>query len=101
LAAACAVLAGEADCCPATRAAAQIFGLGFVPQRTERYDLVMRRQTMEHPPPQAGNAGRVRHHGDRRGAAGQLSRISHRTAFRCNFSYSGFHNTVNKCPGAR
>ncbi len=53
LAAAYAVLAGEADCCLATRSAAQIFGLDFVPLRSERYDLVMRRQMMELPAVQA------------------------------------------------
>ncbi|WP_321476945.1 substrate-binding domain-containing protein [uncultured Paludibaculum sp.] len=49
LAAAYAVLAGEADCCLATRSAAQTFGLDFVPLRSERYDFVMRRQTLEMP----------------------------------------------------
>lgn len=33
---------GVADCCIATRAAAIAFGLGFVPLRTERYDLAIR-----------------------------------------------------------
>jgi molybdate-binding protein/DNA-binding XRE family transcriptional regulator len=46
LAAAHAVLAGEADCCIATRSAAQTFGLNFIPLKSERYDLVMRRQTL-------------------------------------------------------
>ncbi|MBL0159860.1 MAG: helix-turn-helix domain-containing protein [Bryobacterales bacterium] len=49
LAAAYAVLAGEADCCLATRSAAQAFGLHFVPLQSERYDFVMRRSTMETP----------------------------------------------------
>ncbi len=49
LAAAYAVVAGEADCCIATRAAAQAFGLDFVPLKSERYDLIMRRQTLELP----------------------------------------------------
>jgi molybdate-binding protein/DNA-binding XRE family transcriptional regulator len=49
LSAAYAVLANEADCCLATRCAAQTFGLGFVPLRSERYDFVMRRQTLELP----------------------------------------------------
>ncbi len=49
LASAYTVLAGEADCCLATRSAAQTFGLEFVPLRSERYDFVMRRQTMEMP----------------------------------------------------
>lgn len=49
LAAAYAVLVGEADCCLATRSAAQSFGLHFIPLQSERYDFVMRRQTMEMP----------------------------------------------------
>jgi putative molybdopterin biosynthesis protein len=42
LPAALAVSLGEADCCIATRSAAQAFGLGFLPLATERYDLVIR-----------------------------------------------------------
>jgi putative molybdopterin biosynthesis protein len=45
--AAYAVSAGEADCCIATRSAARSFGLDFVPLQTERYDLVMRRETLD------------------------------------------------------
>jgi molybdate-binding protein len=40
---------GEADCCIATRAAARLFGLGFVPLVSERYDLVIRRQHLDLP----------------------------------------------------
>jgi molybdate-binding protein len=43
LPAALAVSQGNADCCIATRSAAQAFGLGFLPLATERYDLVIRR----------------------------------------------------------
>lgn len=43
-----AVYAGRADCCVATEAAAAFFGLGFVPISTERFDLVLRRQSLEH-----------------------------------------------------
>jgi putative molybdopterin biosynthesis protein len=46
LAAAHAVLSGEADCCIATRSAAQTFGLDFVPLRSERYDFVLHRETL-------------------------------------------------------
>jgi len=53
LAAAYCVLAHEADACLATRSAAQTFGLDFVPLRSERYDLVMRRKTVEMPAIQA------------------------------------------------
>jgi molybdate-binding protein/DNA-binding XRE family transcriptional regulator len=41
LAAAWYVHSGEADCCIAVRAAAQAFGLGFVPLVAERYDLIV------------------------------------------------------------
>jgi molybdate-binding protein/DNA-binding XRE family transcriptional regulator len=53
LAAAYSVLSGEADCCLATRSAARTFGLDFLPLRTERYDLVMRKGTLELPAAQA------------------------------------------------
>ncbi|HYP08570.1 MAG TPA: substrate-binding domain-containing protein [Bryobacteraceae bacterium] len=49
LAAAAAVRSGEADCCIATRSAAQALGLGFVPLQTERYDFVLRRASLELP----------------------------------------------------
>jgi molybdopterin molybdotransferase/putative molybdopterin biosynthesis protein len=35
---------GHADCCVATRAAARVFGLDFIPLVSERYDLVIRKQ---------------------------------------------------------
>jgi molybdate-binding protein/DNA-binding XRE family transcriptional regulator len=47
LAAAYCVVSGEADACLATRSAAQTFGLDFVPLRSERYDLVMRKRTAD------------------------------------------------------
>jgi len=53
LAAAYAVYADQADCCIATRAAAQGFGLDFLPVQSERYDFVMRRETLELPPVQS------------------------------------------------
>src|SRR5262249_30098259 len=46
LAAAHAVLAGQADCCIATRSAAQTFGLDFIPLRSEQYDFVLYRETL-------------------------------------------------------
>ncbi len=46
LAAAHVVLAEEADCCVATRSAAQTFGLDFVPLRSEQYDFVLHRDTL-------------------------------------------------------
>jgi molybdate-binding protein/DNA-binding XRE family transcriptional regulator len=47
------VRSGEADGCIATRAAARIFGLDFIPLVSERYDLAIRRQHLDHPPVQA------------------------------------------------
>jgi molybdate-binding protein/DNA-binding XRE family transcriptional regulator len=46
LAAAHAVLAGQADCCIATRSAAQTFGLDFIALRSEQYDFVLHRETL-------------------------------------------------------
>ncbi len=53
LAAAYRLVSGQADCCIATRSAAQAFGLDFVPLKSERYDLVMWRQTLQLPIVQA------------------------------------------------
>jgi molybdate-binding protein/DNA-binding XRE family transcriptional regulator len=47
------VQAGAADCCIATRAAARVFGLGFIPLLSERYDLAIRRQHLDLPGVQA------------------------------------------------
>ena len=47
------VLRGAADGCIATRAAARVFGLGFIPLVSERYDLAIRRQHLELPGVQA------------------------------------------------
>lgn len=44
---------GEADCCISTRAAARVFGLGFVPLVSERYDLAVRREHLDLPGVQA------------------------------------------------
>ena len=49
LAAAWQVYAAAADACIATRAAARLFGLGFVPLASERYDLVIRRRHLDLP----------------------------------------------------
>jgi putative molybdopterin biosynthesis protein len=49
LAAAWQVQSGMADCCIATRAAARIFGLGFIPLVSERYDLAIRRPHLDLP----------------------------------------------------
>jgi putative molybdopterin biosynthesis protein len=44
------VRTGEGDACIATRAAARAFGLAFIPLVSERYDLALRRQLLDHPP---------------------------------------------------
>jgi len=44
------VRAGDADCCIATRAAARVFGLDFIPLATARYDLALRQHHLDHPP---------------------------------------------------
>ncbi len=47
------VQSGAADCCVATRGAARVFGLGFIPLISERYDLVVRRRHLDLPGVQA------------------------------------------------
>jgi putative molybdopterin biosynthesis protein len=47
LSAAHAVSARQADCCIATKAAAQTFSLDFVPLRSEQYDFVLFRETLK------------------------------------------------------
>ncbi len=49
LAAAWQVYSGGADACIATRAAARLFSLGFIPLVSERYDLAIRRQHLDLP----------------------------------------------------
>jgi molybdate-binding protein/DNA-binding XRE family transcriptional regulator len=46
LAAAWRVYSGLADCCIATRSAARAFGLDFVPLESNRYDLVLRTESL-------------------------------------------------------
>src|ERR1700694_1117012 len=53
LAAAYCVVSREADICLATRSAAQTFGLDFIPLHSKRYDLVMRKRTVDLPAVQA------------------------------------------------
>ena len=53
LAAAYAVFAKDADCCLATQSAAQAYGLNFIPLHRERYDFVLRRETLDLPNAQA------------------------------------------------
>lgn len=46
------VRTGAADACIATRAAARLFGLEFIPLVSERYDLAIRRRHLDLPPVQ-------------------------------------------------
>jgi len=43
------VQTGAVDCCVATSAVARVFGLHFIPLVSERYDLVIRRQSLDSP----------------------------------------------------
>ena len=43
------VKSGLADCCLATKTAACVFGLDFITLERERYDLVIRKQNLNHP----------------------------------------------------
>jgi molybdate-binding protein/DNA-binding XRE family transcriptional regulator len=40
---------GGADCCLATKTAACVLGLDFIPLASERYDLVIRKENLSHP----------------------------------------------------
>ncbi len=40
---------GDADCCLATKTAACVFGLDFIPLESERYDLVVQHENLTHP----------------------------------------------------
>jgi putative molybdopterin biosynthesis protein len=53
LAAAWRVGSGAVDCCIATRAAARVYGLGFIPLESECYDLAIRRRHLDWPAIQA------------------------------------------------
>lgn len=69
------VRTGQADCCVATRAAARLFGLDFVPLVSERYDLVIRKQHLALP------------------AVQQLLDTLNRTAFRRELEGLGGYDT--------
>jgi len=43
------VKSGLADCCLATKTAACVFGLDFIPLESERYDLVIQKRNLSHP----------------------------------------------------
>lgn len=76
LAAAWEVKTGAADCCIATRAAARVFGLDFIPLETSRYDLVLRKQHLKLPGIQA------------------LFDVINRLSFRLELNSAGGYNTA-------
>jgi putative molybdopterin biosynthesis protein len=43
------VKSGQVDCCFATKTAACVFGLDFIPLESKRYDLVIRKENLSHP----------------------------------------------------
>jgi len=53
LEAALAVLSGSADCCLAPRAAARSLGLDFIPIAVQRFDLALKRSSLDQPAVQA------------------------------------------------
>ena len=75
LAAASEVRTGAADCCIATRAAARVFGLGFMPLLTERYDFAIQRRHLELP------------------AIQTLLNTLNRAGFRRDLEYAGGYDT--------
>ena len=75
------VRAGHADCCIATRAAARVFGLDFIPLVSERYDFVLRQSHLKLP------------------AAEMLLEVLQRSAFRRELELLGGYDT--SCTGKR
>ena len=76
LAAAWEIKAGAADCCVATKAAARVFGLDFIPLETSRYDLVVRKRHLKLPSIQA------------------LFDVMNRLSFRLELNNVGGYNTA-------
>ncbi len=69
---------GLADCCLATKTAACVFGLDFIPLESERYDLVIQNQNMNHPSVQIllETLGRTSFRRELEGLGGYDTRIS-------------------------
>jgi molybdopterin-binding protein len=100
------VQSGQADGCIATRAAARVFGLGFIPLVSERYDLAIRRQHLDMPSiqdvagyaeplelsPGAGKPGRLRH--SRRGPAPALIMVQEDMALSARNQLPGIVESV-------
>jgi|WetSurSiteA1Bulk_404760.scaffolds.fasta_scaffold15397_2 putative molybdopterin biosynthesis protein len=69
---------GNADCCLATKTAACVFGLDFIPLESERYDLVIQNQNLNHPGVQIllETLGRTAFRRELEGLGGYDTRIS-------------------------
>jgi putative molybdopterin biosynthesis protein len=69
---------GMADCCLATKTAACVFGLDFIPLQSERYDLVLRKRNLNHPGVQVllDTLGRTSFRRELEGLGGYDTRIS-------------------------
>ena len=69
---------GGADCCLATKIAASVFGLDFIPLESERYDLVIHNQNLSHPGVQIllDTLGRTAFRRELEGLGGYDTRIS-------------------------
>jgi putative molybdopterin biosynthesis protein len=69
---------GLADCCLATKTAACVFGLDFIPLESERYDLVIQNQNLSHPGVQIllETLGRTAFRRELEGLGGYDTRIS-------------------------
>jgi putative molybdopterin biosynthesis protein len=72
------VKSGLADCCLATKIAASVFGLDFIPLESERYDLVIQNQNLSHPGVQVllDTLGRAAFRRELEGMGGYDTRIS-------------------------
>jgi putative molybdopterin biosynthesis protein len=69
---------GLADCCLATKTAACVFGLDFIPLESERYDLVIHNHNLSHPSIQVllDTLGRTAFRRELEGLGGYDTRIS-------------------------
>jgi putative molybdopterin biosynthesis protein len=69
---------GMVDCCLATKTAACVFGLDFIPLQSERYDLVLHKRNLSHPSVQVllDTLGRTSFRRELEGLGGYDTRIA-------------------------
>jgi putative molybdopterin biosynthesis protein len=69
---------GLADCCLATKTAACVFGLDFLPLQSERYDLILHKRNLNHPSVQVllDTLGRTSFRRELEGLGGYDTRIA-------------------------